>query len=93
MIFNRNFIIVFVELYSNTINYLDKMASSAMIAATHWNVPYLFKGARIIDDSNHSWIGGQRLADLLNQKLLSFRIGKRQKALFGSLFIKIFYKP
>ncbi|CAF4191489.1 unnamed protein product [Rotaria sp. Silwood2] len=58
------------------------MTLSMMISATHWNVPYLFKGATIIDDS-HSWIGGQRLADLLKQKLLSFRVGKRQKSLFG----------
>ncbi|CAF3715620.1 unnamed protein product [Rotaria sp. Silwood1] len=58
------------------------MTSSIMIAATDWNVPYIFKGATIIDDS-YSWIGGQRLADLLKQKLLSFRIGKQQKSLFG----------
>ncbi|CAF3252291.1 unnamed protein product [Rotaria sp. Silwood2] len=63
------------------------MTSSMMISATHWNVPYLFKGATIIDDS-HSWIGGQRLADLLKQKLLSFRVGKRQKSLFGSLLLR-----
>ncbi len=55
-----------------------------MIVDTKWNVPYLFKGATIIHDS-HSWNnGGERLANLLNEKLLSFRIGKRQKSLFGS---------
>lgn len=56
-----------------------------MIAATHWNVPYVFKGAMIINDT-HSWIGGQRLADIFNEKLLTFRVGKQQKSLFGSLF-------
>jgi hypothetical protein len=61
------------------------MTSSMMIAETHWNVPYLFKGATIIHDT-YSWIGGQRLVDLFNQKLLSFRLGKRQNSLFGSLF-------
>ncbi len=61
------------------IQYLDKM----MLADTRWNVPYIFKGVTIIHD-NHSWIGGERLADLLNEKLLSFRLGKRQKSLFGS---------
>jgi hypothetical protein len=58
------------------------MTSSMMIADTHWNVPYLFKGATIVHDS-HSWIGGERLKDLLGQQLLSFRLGKRQKSLFG----------
>ncbi|CAF3734011.1 unnamed protein product [Rotaria sordida] len=53
-----------------------------MIAPPHWNVPYIFKGATIINDS-HSWTEGQRLADLFKQKLLSFRVGKRQKSLFG----------
>ncbi len=59
------------------------MTSSMMIPETHWNVPYLFKDAMIIHDT-HSWTGGQRLADLFNEKLLSFRLGKRQNSLFGS---------
>ena len=56
-----------------------------MIVDKNWNVPYLFKGATIVHDS-HSWNNneGERLAHLLNEKLLSFRIGKRQKSLFGS---------
>ncbi len=61
------------------------MTSSIMIPETQWNVPYLFKGATIIHDTQ-SWIGGQRLGDLFKEKLLSFRIGKRQNSLFGSLF-------
>ncbi len=56
-----------------------------MITEAHWNVPYLFKGATIIRDTS-SWIGGERLAELFNGKLLSFRLGKRQKSLFGSEF-------
>ncbi|CAF4207556.1 unnamed protein product [Adineta steineri] len=53
-----------------------------MIAETHWNVPFIFKGATIIRDRN-SWTDGKYLADIFNQKLLSFRIGKRQKSFFG----------
>ncbi|CAF3339253.1 unnamed protein product [Rotaria socialis] len=55
---------------------------SMMTAAPEWNVPYVFKGATIIDDT-HSWTGGRRLANLFNEKLLSFRLGKRQKSFFG----------
>ncbi|CAF5102414.1 unnamed protein product, partial [Rotaria magnacalcarata] len=62
---------------------------SMMTAAPEWNVPYVFKGATIIDDT-HSWTGGRRLADLFNEKLLSFRLGKRQKSFFGSLILSYF---
>jgi hypothetical protein len=55
-----------------------------MTSSTDWGVPYVFKGARIIHD-NHPWTDGQRLVELFNQKLLSFRLGKRQNILFGSL--------
>ena len=58
------------------------MISSVMTASTNWNVPYVFKGAKIVDDI-YSWTGGQRLSDLFNDKLLSFRLGKRQTSLFG----------
>lgn len=54
-----------------------------MIANKHWNVPYVFKGARIVRDEQ-SWIDGKRLADLFKDKTLSFRIGKKQKTAFGS---------
>ncbi|UJR21788.1 hypothetical protein I4U23_024863 [Adineta vaga] len=56
-------------------------SSLILIADTHWNVPYVFKGARIVRDT-YSWSDGQRLADLFQGKLLSFRIGKRQKSFF-----------
>ena len=59
------------------------MTSSMLIADTHWNVPYLFKGASIVRDTQ-SWTSGERLAELFDQKLLSFRLGQRQKSLFGS---------
>lgn len=55
-----------------------------MIANKQWNVPYVFKGARIVHD-DQSWIDGKRLANLFKTKRLSFRIGKKQKTLFGSL--------
>lgn len=59
------------------------MTSSVMIADIHWNVPYVFKGAKILHDT-HSWNDGERLKDLFKNKLLSFRIGKRQDSLFSS---------
>jgi hypothetical protein len=55
-----------------------------MTYSTQWDVPYLFNGATIIHDTS-SWTGGERLAELLHHKLLSFRLGKRQNSLFGSL--------
>ena len=64
------------------------MTSSMITAAIHWNVPYIFKGATIIHD-NYSWIGGQRLAELFNEQLLSFRLGKRQTSLFGTFNYQI----
>ncbi len=60
-----------------------------MISSTHWNVPYIFKDATILHD-NSSWTNGQRLEDLFKEKFLSFRIGKRQNMLFGSL-LKCFF--
>lgn len=59
------------------------MTSSMLITDTHWNVPYLFKGASIVQDAQ-SWIGGERLVELFDEKLLAFRLGRRQKSLFGS---------
>lgn len=59
------------------------MTSSLMITDSRWNAPYLFKDAKILQDT-YSWNEGQRLADLLDKKILSFRLGKRQDSLFGS---------
>ena len=53
------------------------------VADTRWNVPYVFKSARILHDSQ-SWIDGERLAELFDQKFMSFRLGRREKSLFGS---------
>jgi len=63
------------------------MASLTMTTETYWDVPYIFKGATIIHDT-YSWADGQRLAELFNEKLLSFRLGKRQSSLFGSLLLR-----
>ncbi|CAF0719944.1 unnamed protein product [Adineta ricciae] len=58
-------------------------STSDLVADTRWNVPYVFKGARILRDTC-SWTDGQRLADLFDGKPLSFRIGKRHKSFFGN---------
>ena len=60
---------------------------SFMLTVTpQWNVPYLFKGAKIIQD-RCPWTDAERLTDLLKDKLLSFRIGKQQQSLFGRDFM------
>ena len=58
-------------------------STSDLVVDTRWNVPYVFKGARILRDT-YSWTDGQRLAALFDGKSLSFRIGKRHKSFFGS---------
>lgn len=58
------------------------MTSFMLVTDTRWNVPHVFKGARILQDVQ-SWTNGERLAELFKQKLLSFRVGQRQKSLFG----------
>ena len=60
-----------------------------LTVTSNWNVPYLFKGAQIIRDSSSSWNDGQRLKELLGEKRLSFRVGRRSNHFFGELVLKL----